>query len=532
MSEQTVDLRSSLSILRRHRRALALVAALGAVAGVCFVLLRPPMYTSSAMVLLPPAQNTTGQPVTRDVQTDVEIAGSEAVLGPAGEALTPQMSVRDLSRRVDVTAPTTHVLLIEARADAPGRARAIAQAVAESEVTYVSETATAMTVMQQASMTRRKEDLQASLDAVNDEIASTRARLQEAGAGSADRNAEATALSNLTAQQANLVLQLDNLEDQAAAMRARSAASVIQAASPARRAGLVLWFAVSAVLGALGALALATIAVVVFGRRDRKLTYRDQIADAVGSAVIASLRSQAPRTVAGWTALLEDYSPGTVDAWALRQALRQLVFDDGARGPRRTDQAGARVPHPTSVTVVSLSEDLRGLAIGAQIASYAASAGVRTRLVADQGHESAAALWAACKSLRDRDEVRANLTVDTEPVSPREGSREEEMTVVLAVLDRLEPQLLPSRGTSVTVLAVTAGSATAEELARAAVTADDAGSRIDGVVVADPDTLDSTTGRLLQHERAQQVPLPMRMTGVAPLRNSRKNVSGLSRRPR
>ncbi|HSJ19702.1 MAG TPA: Wzz/FepE/Etk N-terminal domain-containing protein [Nocardioidaceae bacterium] len=529
MSEQTVDLRSSLSILRRHRKALALVAVLGMGAGVAFGLLRPPMYASTAKMLLPPAQNITGQPVTRDVQTDVEIAGSEAVLGPAGRSLDPPASVRALSRRVEASAPTTQVLEIRARAGEPRRAEDIAQAVAEAMVAYVTDTATTMTTTQQASMDRRKSDLEASLDAVNDEIAKSRTRLRESNATGAGSEAEATALSDLTAQQASLVLQLDALEEQAISMQPSAAAGIIEDASPARRAGVVTWFAISAVLGAAVALALAALVLVLARRRDRKLSYRDEIADAVGSPVIASVRAHVPRTVAGWATLLEDYSPGTVDAWALRQALRQLVFDDPARGHRRAEQGSAKLAHPPSVTVLSLADDLRGLAVGAQLASYAASVGIRTRLVAGPGHESAAALWAACNVLSDREEVRRNLTIDAE----REGTSEGEMTVVLAVLDRSEPELLPAAATSVTVLALASGAATAEDLARAAVTADDAGSRIDGVVVADPDNLDRTTGRLLQHERAQQVPLPTRVPGVAPLRASgRKNVSNLSRRPR
>jgi hypothetical protein len=35
-------------------------------------------------------------------------------------------------------------------------------------------------------------------------------------------------------------------------------------------------------------------------------------------------------------------------------------------------------------------------------------------------------------------------------------------------------------------------------------------------VVADPDAADRTTGRLLQHERAQQAALPSRLTGINP----------------
>jgi hypothetical protein len=60
---------------------------------------------------------------------------------------------------------------------------------------------------------------------------------------------------------------------------------------------------------------------------------------------------------------------------------------------------------------------------------------------------------------------------------------------------------------------VTSGTATAEDLARVALAADDAGHPISRIVVVDPDPLDRTTGRLLPTERAQHVALPSLMTG-------------------
>ena len=45
----------------------------------------------------------------------------------------------------------------------------------------------------------------------------------------------------------------------------------------------------------------------------------------------------------------------------------------------------------------------------------------------------------------------------------------------------------------------------------------EAGFRIAGVVVADPDPFDKTTGHLLPHERAQQPHLPSRATGARPV---------------
>ena len=91
---------------------------------------------------------------------------------------------------------------------------------------------------------------------------------------------------------------------------------------------------------------------------------------------------------------------------------------------------------------------------------------------------------------------------------PRHASPD--LTVVLAVLDPTEPSLDGVQSTAVTVLALAPGVGTREELARLAV-ADDVGRRIDGVVVADPDPSDRTTGRRTLDERARQAPLPLRI---------------------
>lgn len=511
MSEQTVDLRSTLAILRRHRRALVGAAALGAAAGACVVLLSPPLYTSASLVLLPPAEDASGQSIERDVETEIQIASSDAVLAPAGEALEPPVSVKTLDKTVEVTAPSSDVLRIEASATTPERAQEMARAVADAEVTYITESAGSVNSTQQATLAARRRDVQASLDAVNKEIEKTTARRQSEDPASPEGRADATAMAQLTAQQANLILQIDHIRDQSEVIRPSAGASIIQGASPAKRPGLVARYVVWTLLGIAAAVVFAATLFVMFGRRDRRLRYRDEIADAVGSAVLASIRSHVPRAVAGWSSLLAHYAPGTVDAWALRQALRQLVFSESAMASRRAAQNDGRMRHPASITIISLADDLRGLAMGPQIASYAASAGVRTRLVAAQGHESAAALWAACSGLRGDAEVRPGLMVDTQA-----GDRQEaDLTVVLAVLDRRNPELVDDLpDTTVTILAVSPGSATAEDLARAAMTADDSGSRIAGIIVADPDNLDRTTGRLLEHERSQQVPLPTRLTGV------------------
>lgn len=511
MSEQSLDLRSALSTLRRRRRTLTGIALLGAVAGVVFVFVRPPTYASTALVLLPPPLYSSGEALQHESSTDVRIATSSSVLGPAGASIRPRMSVREVERRVEVTAPTPDLLQIQSRAESAELAENLTQAVAEAEVRFMATGRQQLRNAERAALNERRTELATSLETVNEELQKSMARKEEQDPDSSVGRAEAIAFSQLAAQQANLVLQMDRLRDQEEQTKVGGPASIIQAATPARRPGLVLQYLAYGLAGLTTALALAAAVLLARGRRDPRLRYRDEIADAVGSPVIGSVRSVTPRTVAGWRSLLADYAPGSVDAWALRQALRQLVLGESALGPNRVGNENGTAQVPATITVISLSADLRGLALGPQMASYAASAGVPTQLIPRGRHETADALWAAFPS-SGMDEIRPGLFTGTHV----DETGEVALRVVLAVVDRHKPQLAALPETSTTILAVSSGSATAEDLARVAVTADDAGNRIAGILVADPDSLDRTSGHLLQHERSHQPSLPRRLTGISP----------------
>jgi capsular polysaccharide biosynthesis protein len=526
MAEQSVDLRSSLAVLRRHRLVLVVAAVIGVAAGLSFVLLRPPLYSSTSQVLLPPLKSTDGQTPVRDPATEIRIATSDGVFDPAGKAVTPPLSVQAMAKRVHVSAPTTDVISIQARAATPELAEALAQAVAKAEVAYVTKAASSLSSAETMALSEREQALKDNQTTVGDEIKKTQARIAGESSTSVQGKADAAALAQLTAQQASLALEIDALKQKQAAGQPNSVATVLSEASPAKRPGLISRAIGMSLVGALIAFALAATVLLLRSRRDRKLRYRDEIADALGSPVIASVRSRVPRAAAGWTSLLEDYTPGTVDAWALRQALHQLVLDGSPVGRPHGDH-GEGVEHTAmSLTVITLSDDPRGLAMGPQLAAYAASSGIPTALVAGQRHESAASLWAAFS--QGREEVRPGLLVDAH----QRDAHDVDLTVVLAVVDRRKPELTALPESSVAILAVSSGSATAEELALTAVTADDVGSRIAGIIVADPDDLDRTTGRLLQHERSQQIALPTRLTGVPSTGPTGTNVAGLRRRPR
>jgi hypothetical protein len=82
------------------------------------------------------------------------------------------------------------------------------------------------------------------------------------------------------------------------------------------------------------------------------------------------------------------------------------------------------------------------------------------------------------------------------------------------VVERTHPYIGDTPATAATILSVAAATATEQELARVAVAVDDAGRRIDGIVVADPDSTDRTSGRHTMAQRSRQPALPTRLTGI------------------
>ena len=58
MSQQALDLRRSMQIVRRHKVLVGVVVALGILGGGAYAVLKPPMLTSTALIALP----TSGEP--------------------------------------------------------------------------------------------------------------------------------------------------------------------------------------------------------------------------------------------------------------------------------------------------------------------------------------------------------------------------------------------------------------------------------------------------------------------------------------
>jgi len=428
MSDQTLDLRRSLQILRRHKLLVAAFAALGLAAGLGFAILRPPMLTSTATVVLPSSLH--------DISTQVFIATSDPVLEGALRTIGSSESPAALRSALQVKNVTTNIISISAPGKVAAQAERTADAVANSYVAFVN------------SPSRPGPRAQARI-------------LQLAEAGGATEPSK-----------------------------------------------LKRWLTYGG-LGALAGLVIGATIVLATRRRDRRLQERDEIADSIGVPVLTSVRADHhPTDAPGWRQLFEDYQPGVVDAWRLRKALRQLW-------PFGVDESNAEAGG-CSLAVLSLSSDPQALALGPQLAAFAASLGIPTTLIVgpQQDTNATAMLRTACTAPLEPSARSGNLRVTVSdqyhagrPL-PADG-----LAVVIAVVDGEKPQVAATMRATATVLAVSAGAVTAEQLARVATSAASDGREIAGTLVANPDPADHTTGRVPELSRPARRRMPTRMTG-------------------
>ena len=426
MSDQTLDLRRSLQLVRRHKVIVAVFAVLGLAAGVGITVMSRPMVTSNTVVVLPAT--------IRNMSTQVVIAGSDPVLSGALRTLDSSQSPETLRNSIQVKSLTTNLLSISAQGRTAAAAESSANAVAHSYVGYVS-----------------------------------------AGTRSGGR------------------------------VQAR----VLQPATSASGTSRSVRLIVAGGAGALAGLLLGVIVALALHRRDRRLRERDEIADSIGTPVLMSVSVGHPSNAADWTKLLEDYEPGAIDAWRMRKALRQL----GLTGANLADPSA----DGSSLSVLSLSSDSKALALGPQLAVFTASLGIPTVLVVgpQQDTNAAATLRAACAAAPDSSKRSRYLrvTVSDQNEAP-DGLPGAGLIIVVAVVDGKAPQVAETMRTTTTVLGVSAGTVTAEELARVAVSAATDGRDIAGILVADPDSADHTTGRLPELARPAQRRMPTRVTGT------------------
>lgn len=283
-------------------------------------------------------------------------------------------------------------------------------------------------------------------------------------------------------------------------------AKVLEPANTATGTKRAEQLAVYAVLGALVGALVGFVISLFAGRSDRRLAERDAIANSIGAPVLLSLPADRPSDPASWARMLDQYDPDPVHAYGLTKLLQELgVGDNGVPSGDR--------PDGPSVTVLSLSTDPAAVVLGPLLAAFAAGQGISTALVVgpQQDTNVTATLRTACAAQPAGRGRPLRLLVSEDG---RLGELRAAFVVVVAVVDAQDPRIPDTARTSATVLGVSAGKATGEQLAQAATAASVDGREIYGIVVANPDPADQTSGRIPRLTSPGRV-LPTRVNGLS-----------------
>jgi hypothetical protein len=283
-------------------------------------------------------------------------------------------------------------------------------------------------------------------------------------------------------------------------------AHVLQPATTASGPNPLVHRLVYALIGALAGLLVGLIAAIARGRGDRRLRTRDDIANAIGVPVLASLPVSHPGSAQDWAKLLDSYQPGAVHGWRLRKTLQHL----NVSGVNLTGEREGEAP---VVAVVTLVGDPHALALGPQLAAFSASLGIPTALAVGPSQDPSltVALRTACAGWKgSRSSLQTTVLDGDSPEMPRDVA----LTLLVTVVDPKSPRSpLSDLPVTAALIGVSAGGATAEQLAATAIKATGGGRDVGGLLIADPDQSDRTTGRIPQLPRPAPK-MPTRLTGM------------------
>ncbi len=492
-------------------------ALIGLVGGLAYCLVEPALPSASSYVLLPASgTNADGQPI-QDPLTYAQIILSPGVLAPAAKAAGVELPFQSLQHRVTVTAVTNDDLQITVRAATGRQAINFANDTASEFLAYANNAAV-VAGEQAQQLGAQQVSIGKTIDLLNSEIAAAHTLL-------AHETGNPTAAADTTSSLDLLNIDLGQEKTQSQLIgtliiTAKDSASgfatgaiELEQAQWATQPSIVRWVELSA-LGLLIGLFVGIIAALVRARVDSRLTRRDDIAAAAGVPVLTSVSLPRRWRSPDFGYLLDDWSPSVAESARLARLLQSLpslhtagdaadsrgiAAVNGTNGHGR-DSTLTIVEKGLEITFALYAGDVFAEAVVVRLAAYTASLGLPvTVVVPDEvplGHLSSAVerRHAGLETgRRDLDLVYASQAGKWDGRSLR---------VHILVLDKSDPGFSERAfqgpgvlGTAVLVLS--AGFATREQVADAAESASYEHLRLAGVVVANPEPSDPTTGRTI-----------------------------------
>jgi capsular polysaccharide biosynthesis protein len=464
-----------------------------------YAALTPHWPTARALVILPPASSGSNAQPLRDMNTEIQIALSSGVLAQAGNAIRPRLAASTIQDQVDVTATTQDILQIQARADTAHEAISLSNAVANSYVDYSTHALATRAKLLAGSLRSQAARLNQEAADIQTQIAQHATLAATLSRGSAQANAENATLASLQARYGDLVQQLDTVNIQIGnadlGSSGTNAATVLESATTATTPSR-LGAARPILLGATIGLIVGAVLALRRERRHQRLRRRQDIADAIGAPVLASLKAERVKSVGQLVALLNQYQPDSASSWGLRQILQEA-------------DAATTAP-PTRLTLTALTGDQQAIRMAVQFATFSASLGRSTALVfGSRDDPGTSLLRATCRAATGDATFLERSLVLWPSYDDQVLAGSVDLCIRLAIGSPAES--FPRDPKSFTVAVVSAGFATAQQLANLARAAAAANQPILGVLVADPDRYDETSGQLRPESRA---PLQLLATGT------------------
>jgi capsular polysaccharide biosynthesis protein len=486
MTEQPLDIRRVVRALSRGVGTIGVCLAAAVVVALLYTVAKPPPYHATALVLLPASGvDSTGQP-TRNVKTEVQVAASGDVLTLAAGELRPKPRSSELKDHLKVTARTPDILAFTVSAATGSRAIAGANAVADGYRRYSATGASSQLETVLGAYNSAASQLKVQIKDYQDEINKATAKLATLPPNSPQASAQAGLITSLQSEQNDATSELIDIQAQISTAKLNSDVNssgikVLERASSASNSA-----AKAALLNLGGGILLGLIVgcTIVLARegRDRRLRLRDDIARAAGAPIVAAIATRRVQDADEWLALFENYEASADEGWSLRRAVRSLLTADAEP--------------PAGVTIVTMAGDNAAVAIAPQLAVFAAASGVRTLLVVTGRDPSVATLRQACREAQLAIKpARTNLWIKEAAPGERVESDAAQLVVTVAVTDQGTIDLDPDRSSTV-LLGISAGEATPESIAEVAKAAAGAKRPLAGVIVANPEPDDGTTGRI------------------------------------
>jgi capsular polysaccharide biosynthesis protein len=531
VDEQILSFKESLRVVLRYRRVAAVIALVGLLVGIAYGVSQPALTSAKAEVLLPPsAGNSSSGLPTQGIATDVEIATTPAILNPAAKEAGISLPYTTLVHRVTVTGLTVTLLQIVAKSSSAGQAERFANDVAGTFVNYASSQSSLIASAAVNGWTEQEKLYQSELAAQQAQLKKDEATLAAQPQGSSGQTDYTSVVASDTSLLYSTQEQIKNLKTEVAlagvsGSSASAGASIAQSATTATRPS-VLRIPKLGIIGLLGGLLIGIVVAFGVGRKDRRLRQRDEIAHAAGAPVLASLTADRRHKSEDLIGLLDHFEPSVIDKANLRRLIDELGVERRTiRGETSSSRNGSSAHHENGssghhengssvhhegvgVHAIVLAGDDRAVAAAAELPAFAASLGLPVALVVVGSSSSTQQLAIACAA-RDPlavDAPRPNLL--TYATAPGKAPGGVALAVTLEVVDPvsldvadIEPTPgLPGRLESA-LLVVSSGYAKREDLEVVALAAEHHGRPLVGVVVADPEPSDKTSG--LQQPRRQ-----------------------------